>query len=118
MVRRAMIYGAAALAMACATPALAKDRNGYRAIAAGDLPKAERRLQAERRIFPDKPELLLNLAYVYARTGRTSEARALYTRALDVPAVELDMPSGAELTSHQLAERGLMLLDSPAMAAR
>jgi Flp pilus assembly protein TadD len=90
-----------------ATPALASDRTGYTAIAAGNLSVAEQRLVAERRIFPDRPELMLNLAAVYRSTGRDAQARALYTAVLEQPAVALDMPSGAVESSHDLAQRAL-----------
>jgi len=98
--------------LGAATPALAApsatvDRTGYRAIAAGDLAAAEQRIVAERRIFPQRPELMLNLASVYARTGRDSEARALYTAVLARPAVALDLPSGAVASSHDLANLAL-----------
>ena len=95
-----------------ATPALAapsanQDRTGYTAIAAGDLSTAEQRIVAERKIFPQRPELMLNLASVYRRTGRDSEARALYSAVLERPAVAMDLPSGAVVSSHDLASRAL-----------
>ncbi|MEG3164235.1 tetratricopeptide repeat protein [Sphingomonas sp. PB2P19] len=97
-----------ALAMAvAATPALAADRTGYTAIAAGNMTVAEQRIVAERRIFPDRPELMLNLAAVYRNTGRDSQARALYIAVLDRPAVALDTASGAVVSSHDLAQRAL-----------
>jgi thioredoxin-like negative regulator of GroEL len=101
----------AVLAGACLTaPALAADRTGYQAIAAGDFTTAAKRLEAERRIFPDRPELMLNLAAAYAQTGRTADARALYRGVLDRPAVAMDMPNGAVLSSHDVATRGLSRL--------
>ena len=98
--------------LGAATPALAApsatvDRTGYRAIAAGDLAAAEQRIVAERRIFPQRPELMLNLASVYARTGRDSEARELYAAVLARPPVALDLPSGAVASSHDLANLAL-----------
>lgn len=90
-----------------ATPALAADRNGYAQIAAGNMQAAEQRITAERRIFPDRPELMLNLAAVYRQTGREAQARALYATVLDRPAVALDLPSGAVVSSHDLASRAL-----------
>lgn len=99
------------LAGAClTTPALAADRNGYQAIAAGDFAAAAQRLEAERRIFPDRPELMLNLAAAYTRTGRAADARALYRGVLERPAVAMDMPNGAVLSSHDVATRGLSRL--------
>ena len=98
--------------LGAATPALADqsattDCTGYVAIAAGDLSMAEQRIVAERKIFPQRPELMLNLASVYHRTGRESEARALYAAVLDRPAVAMDLPSGAVASSHDLASRAL-----------
>lgn len=102
---------AAMLAGAClTTPALAADRTGYQAIAAGDFTTAAKRIEAERRIFPERPELMLNLAVAYAQTGRVADARALYRNVLAEPAVAMDMPDGAVLSSHDVATRGLSRL--------
>ncbi len=100
-----------------ATPAIAAERTGYSQIAAGNMGAAERSIVAERRIFPDRPELMLNLAAVYRNTGRAAEAKALYAAVLDKPAVALDMPSGAVVSSHDLAQRGLARF-APQMATR
>lgn len=90
-----------------ATPALAADRTGYRAIATGDLVTAEKRIVAERRIFPARPELMLNLAAVYRQTGREADARALYASVLAQRSVAMDMPSGTVASSHDIATRAL-----------
>ena len=108
--------------LGAATPALAVpsatvDRTGYMAIAAGDLSTAEHRIVAERKIFPQRPELMLNLASVYHRTGRESEARALYAAVLERPVVAMDLPSGAVVSSHDLASRALAK-QSPQIAIR
>ncbi len=103
---------------AVAAPAMAGDRTGYRAIASGDLRSAEATLIAERRIFPDRPELMLNLAAVYGRTGRQDSARALYAEVLARPAVSMLMPSGEALSSHDLAQRGLATTASAVVATR
>lgn len=108
----------AVAAVAAVTPVQAKDRNGYQAIAAQDFAKAERRLLAERRIHPNKPELLINLALVYRRTGRPVEARALYAAVLERDAVELDLPNGGIASSHELARMGLDALAAGSFAAR
>jgi len=92
---------------ALAASASTTDRTGYTAIAAGDLAMAEQRIVAERKVFPQRPELMLNLASVYHRTGRDSEARALYAAVLERPAVAMDLPSGAVVSSHELASRAL-----------
>lgn len=110
---RTMIGLAAVVAAALvAAPAVAKDRTGYRAIAAGDLARAQATLAQERAIFPDRPELMLNQAAVFARMGRTAEARALYDTVLARGAVALDMPDGGVASSHAVAQRGLARLSS------
>jgi Flp pilus assembly protein TadD len=94
-----------------AAPAMAQDswpqRTGFQEIAAGNFAAAERTLVQERRASPDSPELMLNLAAVYAKTGRTDEARALYASVLEEKAIAMDMPSGAILSSHTVAHTGL-----------
>lgn len=100
-----------------ATPAIAKDRVGYQAIAAGSLTQAERTIDAERAIFPDRPELMLNLAAIYARTGRDVQARALYGEVLDRDAVAMDLADGSVASSHDLAQKGLSRLTTT-MATR
>ena len=85
-------FGLIVLALAgAAAPALAADETGYQAIAAGNLAAAERGI----------------LAAVYRRTGREADARALYQRVLQRREVAMDMPSGAVVSSHELARRGL-----------
>lgn len=108
-----------ALVAGCiAAPAAARDRTGYQAIAAGDYQSAEKTLLAERRIFPSRPELMINLATVYARTGRLSQAAALYRTALSTDAVEMAMPDGGVSSSHLVAQRGLDSLTPVTLAVR
>ena len=95
-----------------ATSAFAADRTGYTAIAAGNMSVAEQRIVEERRIFPDRPELMLNLAVAYARIGRAADARTLYDDVLQRPAVAMDMPDGAVVSSHDVATRGLSRLQT------
>ena len=106
----------ALIAAVTATPALARDTTGFHAIAAGDLGAAEQTLKAERRIYPQRPELMLNLAFVYARTGRVAEASALYRAVLSRDEVMLETPAGAEASSHAIATAGLgRVADRPAL---
>lgn len=107
---RTMIVTMMLAAVGVAMPAAAKDRTGYHAIAAGDLTQAQATLARERAIFPDRPELMLNQAAVYARTGRLAEARALYGDVLQRTSVALDLPDGSVASSHAVAERGLARL--------
>lgn len=105
------------LAGLIATPAIGKDRSGYTAIAAGNLSQAEATLSAERAIYPRRPEVLLNLAAVYARTNRAVQARALYNDVLAVRPVSLELSDGGTVSSHAVAERGLSRLGET-LAAR
>jgi thioredoxin-like negative regulator of GroEL len=102
----------ATLAAFMAVPAIAKDRVGYQAISAGSLAQAEQTIDAERTIFPTRPELMLNLAAVYARTGRVTQARSLYGQVLDQEPVAMDLADGSVQSSHALAQRGLSRLGS------
>ncbi|MBB3474535.1 M48 family metallopeptidase [Sphingomonas sp. BK345] len=102
----------ATLVALVAGPAAAKDRVGYQAISAGSLAQAEQTIDAERAIFPTRPELMLNLAAVYARTGRVTQARSLYGQVLDQEPVAMDLADGSVQSSHALAQRGLSRLGS------
>lgn len=84
----------------------------------GDYATAERKLRAEARVFPNKPEVLLNLAAIYAKTGRPAEARALYNRVLALQPVAMDVVDGQVAPSHLIATRGVRQLDAAQMAAR
>lgn len=88
------------------------------AIQAGDYATAERHLLAEQKIFPAKPEVLLNLAAVYSKTGRHAEARAIYNRVLTLDPVAMDVADGQVAPSHLVANRGLRLLDGARQASR
>lgn len=108
--------GVAAVALG-ATAASAQERTGYLAISAGDLAGAQATIERERAIFPQRPELMVNLAAVYARTGRTAEARALYANVLDRESIDLELGDGSTVASHDIARRGLARLDTT-IAAR
>lgn len=113
----ASIVLAAPLALAPAAQA----QNGpyaHATIERGDYAAAEHQLAAEARIFPNRPEVLLNLAAVYARTGRVSEARALYNRVLALRPVAMDVVDGKVAPSHVLATRGINQLQTTQVAAR
>ncbi len=109
---------ALALAIGTVGSAHAADRTGYQAISAGDYASAEKALLAERRVFPRRPELMINLATVYARTGRLSQAAALYRAALDEDQVEMLLPSDSVESSHVVAQRGLDSLGPVTLAVR
>jgi tetratricopeptide (TPR) repeat protein len=108
----------AAAPLVAAIPAQAQDRAVATHIVQGDLSQAESKLLAELRIYPGRPELLLNLAAVYAKTGRTSEARALYARVLSKDDVLMDLAADRTAGSHAIAQRGLRRLDTVQFSAR
>lgn len=90
----------------------------HSAIQQGDFETAERKLIAEARIFPERPEVLLNLAAVYAKTGRYAEARDLYAKVLSDKPVAMDVADGQVAPSHLVAKRGLRLIDNSRQASR
>ena len=98
------------VALASAGSASAADRNATGAIFAGDYVNAERTLAAERRIFPKRAELMLNLAAVYRQTGREAEARKLYADVLARDAVMMDLRDQRTVSSHAIAQIGLSRL--------
>lgn len=104
---------AAALAvMGIAGSANAQDaRYAHAAITAGHLPQAERALEREARAGSREPEVLLNLAAIYAMTERPDAARSLYTRVLATRDASLVMPSDRIASAHDVARRGLRMLD-------
>ncbi len=115
----ASIVLAAPLALVPAAQAqVREDPYAKVAIQSGDYATAERKLLAEQKIFPARPEVLLNLAAVYARTGRHAEARELYNRVLTIDPVAMDVADGQVAASHLVAGRGLRLLDSARQASR
>lgn len=95
-----------AAVLVCAAPAYAQDNSnpyGYDLIAHNNLNAAESRLIAQRAAEPDEPSVLLNLAYVYQRTGRVAEARALYESVLAQPDVLMALGNGRPASSHAIA---------------
>lgn len=105
------ILVAAPLMAGCATTAqrqAAADPYGYKAISVGNLGLAEANLKREQTVFPKEPSVLLNLAFVYAETGRATEAAALYRKALKVNNVLMSVPGSDQPGwSHDIARKGL-----------
>lgn len=108
-------------ALTSAAPALAQGlavRTSHDAIARGDWAKAERVLVAEQRIFPDRAEVMLNLAAVYASTGRPALARSTYRDVLSRADVMMDRADGSVVSAHSVAQKGLARLAPERTAAR
>ena len=99
----------------------AQDRdsnNAHAEIMRGDFAIAERQLTEARRVFPDDADLMLNLALVYANTGRASAARSLYRSVLDRPDEDLLLAHDRHASAHALAKLGLSRLDRIQLSAR
>lgn len=108
------ILVASLAAVATTAPAQTrKDPLAAQAISRGEFVQAEQRLNAERRIYPHRPEVLLNLAAVYARTGRAAEARALYQDVLSREDIVMDLSTDRSASSHFIANTGLQALARP-----
>ncbi len=108
--RKMEVAAAAALIDAGAGAASAQNFNGAEFIKAGDMAGAERVIMAQRHQFPHDADLLLNLATVYARTGRVIEARSMYQAVMAQPDEELDLLGGRVATAHALATDGMRRL--------
>jgi tetratricopeptide (TPR) repeat protein len=114
---RIALIGLGGLAsLAAAMPASAQeqmaDPAAKAAIVQGNYDVAERRLLQELRIYPGRPELLLNLAAVYAQTGRIAEARGLYRQVIARNDVLMDISAERTAGSHAIANTGLRRLET------
>ena len=81
---------------------------GLAAIERGDWEVAERQLTDDSRLSADNPARLINLGRVYAETGRTEQALAVWRRALasrNPPEVEL--LNGRTATTDQIAREAI-----------
>lgn len=109
-----MLLAPALAAFGGAASANAQDaRYAYAAIEAGKLTQAERALERETRAGSREPEILLNLAAIYAKTERPDAARALYGQVLSGDDASLILPSHRIASAHDVARRGLRMLEQP-----
>jgi thioredoxin-like negative regulator of GroEL len=115
---RMSLFTLSVVALVTPSAAGAQQRTAYQQIAAGNFSKAEQTLVAERRIFPQRPELMLNLAAVYQQTGRAEGARALYEAVLNQPEVMMDVSAERTAGSHAIARNGLRRLPGVQMTSR
>jgi hypothetical protein len=101
------MFGGAAFAALSSTVALAQAPadSGYAAaaITSGQLAAAEHALQPSSYADAADPARLINIATVYARTERFSEARAALARVRALPAEQLDLANGKSYSSHVIA---------------
>jgi len=117
---RIALIGFAVAATIAAMPAQAQDASEAASVAIGQgaYSDAERTLQRELRVHPGRPELMLNLAAVYARTGRAADARSLYNRVLTQDEVLMDLSADRTAGSHAVARTGLRRLEPVQYTAR
>ena len=107
------VLGASSVALAASD-----ENNGYAEISAGQYIAAERIIVKEQRLFRHDADLALNLAFIYAHTGRVAEARALYGQVLDRPDEMMNLPQSAPSGSHQIANLALQQLNLVQISAR
>jgi len=89
----------------------AADDVGFGAIRSHNWAVAERQLLAGLEKNPNNVFRLLNLAWVYAQTGRKQEAAMIYQRILNKDEDQLAaLPTGEGKSVKALAERGLTLV--------
>jgi thioredoxin-like negative regulator of GroEL len=88
----------------------AEDDLGYQAIRNHDWATAEQQLQAGLQQEPGNASRQLNLAFVYAQTGRKAEAAALYREILKRDGDRFASSPRAGKSVALLAERGLAQL--------
>jgi hypothetical protein len=101
----------ASLSMPAAAQNFQEDEVAYRAILNKDWATAERQLQVGLVKNPDNVFRMLNLAWVYAQTGRKAEAAQLYRQVIDTDRDQLAaLPSRQGASAKALAEAGLARL--------
>jgi Flp pilus assembly protein TadD len=120
MNRLSVVIVAAMLGVPAASAATQTRNDPYAhdAIEAGNFGEAEASLRAQLALEPSKPELLLNLAAIYARTNRLDAAQTMYDRAMQAENVSLLLKPDVALDSHAIAKRGMAKLERQRMAAR
>lgn len=118
MMRKTFLLLAAPVAM-LALPAAAQEQAlATSQIVSGNYADAEKALGAQLREYPNRPEILLNLAAVYAKTGRAAQARTLYRKVLSQKDVLMDLPAGRVAGSHAVAQTGLGRIEAVQFTAR
>lgn len=104
-----VILVSAALAAAPVTAAFAQDQVAFEALTKANYSVAEQQLAPQVAAGEREPGVLLNLAAVYLRTGRSAEAIRLYRIVQAEENVLMDPVSGDPIWSHDVAQRGLLL---------
>lgn len=113
--RLALVAASAAL---FATPAFAQEAEinykagalGYEAIQSDALETAEAQLTEANGVARNDPARLINLGQVYAKTGRTDEAQAMFEQAIRAKRTYLVLANGEVMDSRDAARAALAAL--------
>ncbi|MGB3721718.1 MAG: tetratricopeptide repeat protein [Pacificimonas sp.] len=81
----------------------AEDALAYSAMMDGNWERAERQLAASADELSADPARLLNLAQVYAATGRDADARAIYQQVLAGEDMTLVLSDDRKVSAHMIA---------------
>ena len=108
----AVALAAVGIVAAPAQAGVTKDAAVHQSITSGDLAAAENALLPRLREGESSPEVLLNLAAVYALTDRPEAAQALYSWVLSERDTVMDLSprEGDTRTAHAIARDGLSRL--------
>jgi Flp pilus assembly protein TadD len=103
------ILAAAPLACGLSAAQAQQPVDNYQSVAlvAGHSARALPTLERNQRIDSSDECTLINLAVAYNRQGRSADARALYSRVLELENVQVDVANGAAMWSHDIARAGL-----------
>ncbi|MGB5077262.1 MAG: tetratricopeptide repeat protein [Sphingorhabdus sp.] len=91
----------------------AKGSLGYDALNSGDNEQAIKQILASEKVSRNDPARLINLGQAYARTGRTYEAKELFTAAMaSRDEVDLILADGRVMSSKEAARQALLKLQA------
>lgn len=86
---------------------------GYDALIAGDNERAINQILASEKVSRNDPARLINLGQAYARTGRTLEAKQMFTAAIaNRDEVDLILADGRVMSSKEAAQQALAKLQA------
>ena len=86
---------------------------GYDALVAGDNERAINQILTSEKVSRNDPARLINLGQAYARTGRTLEAKQMFTAAIvSRDEVDLILADGRVMSSKEAARQALAKLQA------
>ena len=110
------LIGCLIFSLVClAVPVRADESQSYQvdAIVNGEYSKAEQKLLEVLQNKPNDPYALLNLAFVYQKSGQNAKAREVYQRILEQPQnPHAQLASGKAQRVKTIAERGIATMDA------